>query len=46
MGNSYNKTKFIKKINKKAAEKKADEDKRNMQAWEAEQNELLRDLRQ
>ena len=46
MGNSYNKTKFIRKISKKAAEKKADEDKRNMQAWEAEQNELLRDLRQ
>ena len=46
IGNTYNKTKFIKIINKKAAEKKADEDKRHMQFWEAEQNELLRELRQ
>ena len=46
MGNTYNKSKFIKKINKKAAEKKADEDRKNVQLWEAERNELLRDLRQ
>ena len=46
IGNTYNKTKFIGIMNKKAAEKKADEDKRHMQFWEAEQNELLRELRQ
>lgn len=46
IGNTYNKTKFIGIMNKKAAEKKVDEDKRHMQFWEAEQNELLRELRQ
>ena len=40
MGNTHNKSKFIKKINEKAGE-----DKKKMQFYEAQQNELLRDLR-